>query len=677
MFIDDDTIHRFGITEKGESLEQVFDRVVSSIGSVEKIFPDTELSYDEFISRLKGLLRSRKFIPSTSILMNAGRFDDLPLSACTVPAITLTEEFSKIKKSVDKLHLSGMGTGFNLDDIEDPIELVRKLNQIGLDGQENKKQLRPVGNMGIMSLDHPKILEFINLKNSFDDKWVFNFSISVNNELLSKLKQGEDIILKDGNKLRSEFLLDSIARSIHQTGDPGLVFIDRLNEDNQVPTAGEYISLAPCGEVGLSAGETCQFGYLNLSQFYIDGKFNYQKLAKAIELGVRFLDDVVEYNLSRYNDEQSVRITKNKRKIGLGVCGFADLLNEMKLSYASNEARQFARNLFSFINFISKKESVKLAKERGPFGKFDESKYVGDESIVKKYSREPTETVSTKQWLQLDDEIKKFGIRNCATVALPPTGRSSMIIKTSPSIEPNFEDILNISPEDQLLMVDSIQRYVDESVSKTVNVPESTTPEEIKRIIKQSLELRLKGITVYRDKSRKYQPAKLVESNSITASNMETREQKEKYNFQYCQKMVVFSSDFEKVLLCRRKGEADYDGVYSFIGGKMETSDEDIVEAMRREKNEEVGENVRLKLCAEFSNNLTFKKKSGDYMILPHYLAVHMEGEIKLNEEYDDYRWVPVKELEEFEPKIENIPETVAKMLKLKQVLDEDDFETI
>ena len=154
-------------------------------------------------------------------------------------------------------------------------------------------------------------------------------------------------------------------------------------------------------------------------------------------------------------------------------------------------------------------------------------------------------------------------------------------------------------------------------------------------------------------------------------------ENKEKYNFQYCQKMVVFSQDFTKVLLCKRKDEADYNGVYSFIGGKMETKDADIITAMKREKNEEVGKDFKIKIYTEFSNNLIFKKKSGNYMILPHYLAIHAGGDIKLNEEYSEYKWVKIEELEQFEPKIKNIPESVSKLLKLKTIVENEGLKVI
>lgn len=145
------------------------------------------------------------------------------------------------------------------------------------------------------------------------------------------------------------------------------------------------------------------------------------------------------------------------------------------------------------------------------------------------------------------------------------------------------------------------------------------------------------------------------------------------YNFQYCQKIVVFSNDFKSVLLCRRKGENDYDGVYSFIGGKMETTDWSLMAGLEREKNEEVGAEFTIEVYPAFSTNLLFAKKSGDMMVLPHYLARHVTGGITLSDEYSDYKWLPITELSTFEPKVPNVPDTVWKLLALKDILLEQE----
>ncbi len=147
-----------------------------------------------------------------------------------------------------------------------------------------------------------------------------------------------------------------------------------------------------------------------------------------------------------------------------------------------------------------------------------------------------------------------------------------------------------------------------------------------------------------------------------------------KYNFLYCQKIVVFSSDMNSVLLCKRKGEEDYNKIYTFIGGKMETTDKDIVVAMQREKNEEVGEGFKIELCPQFSINLSFQKKNGDFVILPHYYSRHLSGDVRLNEEYSNYKWVDIDSLSFFEPKIDNIPRVVKTLLKLKTIIKAEDL---
>lgn len=151
----------------------------------------------------------------------------------------------------------------------------------------------------------------------------------------------------------------------------------------------------------------------------------------------------------------------------------------------------------------------------------------------------------------------------------------------------------------------------------------------------------------------------------------------EEYKFQYCQKIVVLSKDKTKVLLCKRKGEADYNGVFSFIGGKMETTDETILEGLKREKDEEVGEGFKIKIYTKYTSNVLFRKKDGHSMILPHYLAMYDSGEIDLNDEYSEYKWVELDKLEEFEPKIPDIPDRVQEMLGLLKNANEDAFEFV
>jgi NADH pyrophosphatase NudC (nudix superfamily) len=148
----------------------------------------------------------------------------------------------------------------------------------------------------------------------------------------------------------------------------------------------------------------------------------------------------------------------------------------------------------------------------------------------------------------------------------------------------------------------------------------------------------------------------------------------EQYHFQYCQKIMVFSKDRTQILLCKRKGEADYDGIFSAIGGKMEVTDESILAGLQREKNEEVGEDFKVRIYPTYSHNLLFRKKDGNSMILPYYMAIYESGEVKLNEEYSEYRWVSLDELDAFEPKIDCIPEEVRFLKRLQVIQEESEF---
>jgi ribonucleoside-diphosphate reductase alpha chain len=510
-FLDNETLRKWKIIGEKETLKNAFTRVAKSIASLESSYEDGDVA--GFEAAIMSQLLLKKIIPSTPILMNAGRFENVPLSACIVPPIELKDDWLKIKTIVDELHLQGMGTGFNFDETDEPIRMIKFLNQVGIDGQKDERQLRPVGNIGTMSLDNPRIIEFINLKSNAEighEDWVFNLSVSLTDDQIGKILNKEDIDFLDGRKISANEILENLARAIWLSGDPGLVFMDRVRADNVVPSAGESVSVAPCGEIGLARGESCQFLYINLGKFVNKDKVNYEELEDAVKLSIHFLDNVVDYNIKNTSNLKSASMMRNKRKIGLGVCGLDDLLRSLSLRYGSEESIKLAGELLSFINYHSKRASVELAKQRGSFEMFDESQFAsGDSYVMNRLASEQTETVSKNEWLDLIKEIKERGIRHCATISLPPTGRSSQIIRASQSIEPNFKDFLEVASYEQISMMATIQKFVDESISKTINVKNETTIDEIKQILLDSMEHKLKGITIYRDGSRSNQPEKM------------------------------------------------------------------------------------------------------------------------------------------------------------------------
>ncbi len=565
------------ILAHGESPKQMMERVVHTLFSIETKFKTSPSEIKRLECAFGSLLDDGYCVMSTPILTNAGRYNDKPFSACTVPPIDLRKDMAKIKTIVDHLHQDGMGTGFNLDDLDDPVTVLKKLNTIAVDGAKSGKEDRPVGNIAILSVYHPKIREFINVKNLVDqhgEKWIFNISVNIDDAFMKAFLNNETYQLKDGKKVSAQTLLQEIAKSVYLCGDPGLLFMSRLNEGNSTPGVGDYVAVAPCGEVGLAAGESCQFGYINVGKFFMEGPkqslvVDFKKLEQATRLMVRALDNALEISISRYAYEEQRAIMKAKRKIGIGICGLADLFMQCNLAYSDAQARDIGKDIIAFINYVSKSESHELAKVRGSFEAMALSKgcrYNDNPGFIEqRFGKVSTPHVTAKMWHELAQKIRNTRLlRNASTIALPPTGRSSLVINASQGIEPQFslvevhgktkqlnpflqkalsnagivdktlmEKIVTlgcigslpeipanirhvfltaseISPQGHLAMMESLQSVVDESISKTVNVISTITEQEIVNIFHQAYVRNLKGITIYRDNSRKEQPKNLA-----------------------------------------------------------------------------------------------------------------------------------------------------------------------
>lgn len=551
------------ILKDGESPSQMIERVVGEIAGAEKIFSTNELEIVSFAKDLGRLLDEKKIIFSTPILTNAGRCDGIekPLSACAVPLINFDDDFRKIKKIVDSYHQEAMGTGFNFDKTNDPVKMLNALNDVAVEGAQSGLEDRPVGNVGVLSIDHPKIKEFISSKINTDKDWKFNISINIKQDFMEALERGESYALKDGSIIDSKEVFDLIVDSAHKSSEPGLIFMERLNKDNPTPKVGIYESVAPCAEVGLVPGETCQFGYINLGEFIVRGQINFEEMRKAVYLLVRALDNSLELSIERYSVKESSNIMRLKRKIGVGVCGLADMLFKLRLPYESEKARTICSDVMAFINYVSKKSSVDLGEKRGSFEAFDGSRYTEKDGFIEsKYVNLETEYIAPSDWLMLSKNIKeKRFLRNCSTTALPPTGRSGSIIGASTGVEPvfklskggevnrelqnflkenslntpenintiintgscreidmpdRFKDIfktaLEINPSDHLKMVGYMQACVDESVSKTINLGSNVSKEAVKTAFLEAYRLGLKGVTIHINKRNKKQPIELV-----------------------------------------------------------------------------------------------------------------------------------------------------------------------
>ncbi len=561
-YITDHVLKAGRITAPDESPPQMIERVVRALYHAESTFSGSAHA-KKFSESIGALMDDRKVVFSTPIMTNAGRTEfNRPLSACTVPPISLRGDFKKVRKIVNSYHQEAMGTGFNFDEVEDPVSTLLFLNDLAVQGSSSGKEDRPVGNMGICSIDHPRIVEFITCKQTRRDLlWKFNISINTPEAFWHAVQNDSLWRLANGYELYANELLSLIVQSAHACADPGLVFMDRVNRDNPVPASGNYHSIAPCGEVGLIPGETCQFGYINLAAFCSKTKMDLDGIKSATETMIRALDNCLELSTKAFSIETSAFVSKQRRKVGIGICGLADALISMGIPYASDQARHYARDVVAFINYHSKIASHELAHERGSFGAMNAlfgCKYTEHlDFLSTKYGHIETRWVSGTQWKKLGACIKSSRmLRNSSTIALPPTGRSALVINASTGVEPVFsligvdgaveqvvrqalgahlnhereQEILagnglgpwcnpevrmllqtsrEIGADDHLKMVASLQQIVDESISKTINLPNNATIAEVRDIYMQAYTLNLKGITMYRDGASRFQPRKL------------------------------------------------------------------------------------------------------------------------------------------------------------------------
>jgi ribonucleoside-diphosphate reductase alpha chain len=543
-----------------ETPEELFERVARAIAEAELLLGNARRAR-EWEERFYELLTSLDFLPNSPTLMNAGT----PLgqlSACfTVPVEDTMEGIFEAIKDMALVQRTGGGTGFSFSRLRPKGDIVASTGgeasgpvsfmKIFDCATEHIKQggKRRGANMGVLRVDHPDILEFITAK--LDGKTLQNFNISVGvtdafMEAVRDDKPYELIHPRTGQAvkaLRAKQVFDTICQAAWQTGDPGLLFLDTINRANPTPHLGAIEASNPCGEVPLLPYEACNLGSINLARMVRlrDGRYkiDWEKLRETTRVAVRFLDDVIEVN--KLPIPEIERMVRGNRKIGLGVMGFAELLIRLGVSYDADEAVEVAEQIMSAIAEEALKASQELAEERGVFPFWKGSVY----------------------------EAKGLRVRNATRTAVAPTGTISIIAGTSASIEPlfalaykrtgvlggqtlyevnplfveylerhglNAEKIteqvmergnlkgvegvpdelkrlfvtaLEIPPEKHLAIQAAFQRHVDNSVSKTINLPYEATVDDVRRAYWQAWELGLKGITIYRYGSKSAQVLEL------------------------------------------------------------------------------------------------------------------------------------------------------------------------
>jgi len=571
-----------------ETPADMFKRVASSIASAESQYGKSQSYIDELTEKFYEAITNRYFMPNSPTLMNAGR-ELGQLSACFVlPVEDSLEGIFETIKNTALIHKSGGGTGFSFSRLRPKNDVVRSTMGVSSGpvsfmevfnaATEAVKQggTRRGANMGILRVDHPDILDFINCKSDNNKLNNFNISVAITDKFMEALKNGEDYDLyhpktkKSVGRLNAKQVFDLIVDGAWRNGEPGIVFIDKMNADNPTPLVGEIESTNPCGEVPLLAYEACNLGSINLGLMLKNTEMvpevDWEKLEEITKLSIHFLDDVITVN--NYPLPVIAEMVQNNRKIGLGVMGWADMLMELGLSYNSKEGTDLAHKVMEFIDYHSKVESVELAKSRGAFNNFKGSVYEAGNFLTNKYTGKSANMVSDEDWKNLDAQIKEFGIRNATTTCIAPTGTISMIASASGGVEPLFglvffrnvmdgtemleinpifekyakdhgfysENLMkeiakdgsiahiegisdeakhifatahDVTPEWHVRMQAAFQLHTDNAVSKTVNFEEHATRGDIEKAYILAFENNLKGITVYRNNSRTFQPMNL------------------------------------------------------------------------------------------------------------------------------------------------------------------------
>ncbi|MEA5004392.1 MAG: vitamin B12-dependent ribonucleotide reductase [Christensenella sp.] len=536
-------------TEKPDDL---LARVAHAIAEADQEFDlkaDIKATQDTFYKMMADL----RFMPNSPTLMNAGR-ELGQLSACFVlPVADSMEDIFDAVKNAALIHKSGGGTGFSFTRLRGtgssvnstggvasgPVSFMKVFNA----ATEAVKQggTRRGANMGILRIDHPDILEFIQCKKNTSEITNFNISVGITEEFMQAVSEKREYSLIDPHtkeevkRLYAPDVYAMIVKMAWTNGEPGIVFLDRINRDNPVPKLGEVESTNPCGEQPLLPYESCNLGSINLNALMVKngGEYalDYDLFKQTIRDAVHFLDTVITVN--NYPLDEIRDMTLSTRKIGLGLMGFADILYKLKIPYNSEKAIELAEHIMQFLRDNAREMSSELAKQRGTFPAYDESVFQG-QGLVQRNATvttiAPTGTISiicnsssgiepvfglsyirnvmdNDELLEVhpyfEEVMKERGLYSKELMSrIASEGTIAHIEEIPEDIRNVFVTAHDINPESHVRMQAAFQKYTDNAVSKTVNFPREATQEDVRKVYDLAYKLGLKGVTIYRDGSR-------------------------------------------------------------------------------------------------------------------------------------------------------------------------------
>lgn len=535
-----------------ETPEELFMRVAKAVAQAEVKYgrkEEAEIWKQRFFSMMTQL----DFLPNSTTLMNAGTVYG-QLSSCFVLPVkdSLSEIFKTLRLAV-LVQQKGGGTGFNFSGLRPagdrisrsdgqstgPVSFIKIFDLVAEHIKQGGK--RRGANMGILNIDHPDIFDFIRLRSDGQRLKNFNLSVGVSDAFMKVLEENGDWSLinprtkKTIHTVKSRKIWEMLCEHAWESGNPGVIFLDTINAANQVATMGEIDATNPCGEVPLLPYESCNLGSINLIRFVKSAKganfeLDWDRLGETVEWAIQFLDDVLEIN--KFPSRTIQKASLANRKIGLGVMGWAELLIRLRIPYASTEAVSIAEKLMGFVQTKSFDASAQLGRERGNFPNWEKSIFYPDQPMrnATRTSIAPTGTISILADTSSSIEplfalaFQRKNVLNGETLqSVNPffleflrcenlmeekilkdvisSGTFAQVKELSEKIRELFKTALEISPDWHLRHQIAFQKFTDNAVSKTVNLPLESTPEQVDQLYRNAWKFGAKGITVYRNDS--------------------------------------------------------------------------------------------------------------------------------------------------------------------------------